>query len=371
MKNLKNKNLQEKLIIVFSGILFYVLLTNLPEVITGIKTFIGYFSPVITGGILAYIINPLAKALNTRLFKNIKNNKLKNILSNTLAFIIIILFITFSLIILIPQLIDSITLLSENLPLYTTTLEDTLHKFGLSRLEKYMHNSFSTSEKIIKTLASYAQNNASSIMETSLYAGKSTINLLIAFLLSMYLLNEKRTLKKGAMHLLETISTKEKYKARIGFLKKCDYILDRYIVLNLLDSIIIGTINAIIMAIIGLPYIGLISFAIAITNLIPTFGPLIGAMIGAFILVLVKPWYALTFIIVTLILQTFDGYILKPKLFGSSLGISGLWILIGIIVGGRMLGVIGILIAIPVVAILDLIYHNYLFPYLEKRFNIN
>jgi predicted PurR-regulated permease PerM len=105
---------------------------------------------------------------------------------------------------------------------------------------------------------------------------------------------------------------------------------------------------------------------VAVTNLIPTFGPIIGGAIGAFLLLLVEPWYALVFIIFTLILQNIDGYILKPKLVGDSVGVSGLWVLIGVIVGGKMFGIVGILLAIPGVAILDMLYGEFLLPWLEK-----
>ena len=106
-------------------------------------------------------------------------------------------------------------------------------------------------------------------------------------------------------------------------LRRCHAILNRYIVFNLLDSLIVGTANALFMAIVGMPYVGLVSFVVAVINLVPTFGPVIGAIIGGFILLMVNPWHALAFLIFTAILQTIDGYILKPKLFGDSLGVSG------------------------------------------------
>ena len=140
-----------------------------------------------------------------------------------------------------------------------------------------------------------------------------------------------------------------------------------YIVYNLIDSLIIGTLNAIFMLILGMDYMGLISFIVALFNLIPTFGPLIGGAIGAFILLLVRPLHALIFLGFTVILQLFDGYVLKPKLFGDSLGVSGLWILVGVIVGGKMFGVVGILLSIPVVALIDFLYSNYLLPALERK----
>ena len=121
------------------------------------------------------------------------------------------------------------------------------------------------------------------------------------------------------------------------------------------------------MSVMGMQYVGMISVVIAVTNLIPTFGPIIGGLIGAFILLLVNPLHALIFIIFTLVLQTLDGYVIKPKLFGNSLGVSGLLILIAIIVGGKMFGVVGILLAIPFAAIIDFVYKDYLLSTLEKK----
>ena len=121
------------------------------------------------------------------------------------------------------------------------------------------------------------------------------------------------------------------------------------------------------MALMGMPYIGFVSFVEAITNLIPTFGPIIGAVIGALILSLVELRFAIAFLIFTTVLQLSDGYLIKPKLFGSSLGVSSLWVLIGVIVGGRMIGVAGVLLAIPAVAIFDYLYRDYLLPHVEVK----
>jgi predicted PurR-regulated permease PerM len=121
------------------------------------------------------------------------------------------------------------------------------------------------------------------------------------------------------------------------------------------------------MLIVRMPYSVLISVIVGVTNLAPTFGPIVGAVIGAFILVLVEPWQALVFLIFTIVLQTLDGYILKPKLFGGSLGVSALMILISIILGGRLFGVMGILVAIPFAAILDFTWKDFVLKKLEER----
>jgi predicted PurR-regulated permease PerM len=183
----------------------------------------------------------------------------------------------------------------------------------------------------------------------------------------IYLLGGKRRLKDDGKRLLKASVSESRYEKIKDFFAKSHKIFNRYIAFNLLDSLIIGIVNAIFMTILGMPYVGLISFVVAVTNLIPTFGPVIGAGIGGFVLVLVKPWDARAFLIFTVVLHCIDAYLIKPKLFGDSLGVSGLWILIGVVIVGRMFGIVVILLAIPGVAILDMLYREYFMPWLEAR----
>ena len=167
--------------------------------------------------------------------------------------------------------------------------------------------------------------------------------------------------------LLKALLSQKHYKSASTFLSHCNGILNRYVIFDLIDGLIVGTVNAIFMAILGMQYSGLVSVVVGVTNLVPTFGPLVGAIIGGFILLMVKPVHALFFVIFTINLQTIDGYVIKPKLFGGTLGVSGLWILIVIIAGGRIYGIVGILLAIPIAAILDYIYREMLLPALERK----
>ena len=111
----------------------------------------------------------------------------------------------------------------------------------------------------------------------------------------------------------------------------------------------------------------LVSMIVGVTNLAPTFGPIVGGILGGFFLLLINPWYALWFLIFTIILQTIDGYVIKPKLFGDQLGISSVLVLVFIIVGGRLVGVYGVLLSIPLAAITDFVYRDYLLSYLARR----
>jgi predicted PurR-regulated permease PerM len=349
------------------AVILYVTLTNWGSVREGVGTFFHYFSPVILGVIIAYIVSPLSELYGRTLFCWIKKTRVKTFISNILAFITVILFLVFLLLMLVPQLIESVGTFAGNLDGYMASLHTWLDSLGVNASALDLDPFISSSEALIETLTEFIKKNLSVILSTSVGVGKGAVQFLIAFFLSIYLLSDKARLKGGIKTLIKAAFSGMKAEKVIKVLRRCHGILKRYIVFNLLDSLIVGSANAIFMAIVGMPYVGLVSFVVAVINLLPTFGPVIGAVIGGFVLLMVNPWHALAFLIFTLVLQTIDGYILKPKLFGDSLGVSGLWILVGVVVGGRAFGVVGILLAIPGVAMLDFLYREYFLPWLEAK----
>lgn len=350
------------------AVLLYVLLIRLPDVRKGIGKFIGYFRPVILGCVIAYIVNPLATLLSATMFRFIKKEKNRYTISCIVAFILVAALLVFSLMILIPQLISSIWTFIDNLDSYIESLGTWLEEIGLSK-DLLDLDSIIGSSKVEDSTKTIME-SASTVLSKSMSAGRGIARWLIAFMLAIYLLLAKGSLTKGAGRLIKAIFGEEKYAEITVFLTKSNDVFKRYIVFNLIDSAIIGALNFIFMMIMGMEYAGLITFVVALTNLIPTFGPLIGGAFGAFILLLVKPIHVLFFLGFTLLLQFLDAYFIKPKLFGDSLGVSGLWILIGVIVGGNMFGIVGILLSIPMVAILSFLYSRYLLPWLEKRHGI-
>ncbi|HBB18882.1 MAG TPA: AI-2E family transporter [Ruminococcus sp.] len=347
---------------------FYLIVSNIVDIWQGFTQILGYFSTVIGGCALAYMMNPLAKLYQRSIFRRIRKETLKWTLSIILAVTTVILFLVLIMSILIPQLIDSVSMFISNLDSYAKSLQSLIRGYLPEDHESPSFQNFVlSSENIINTIVDYIMENSSKIINISTNAGKSVVNWVIAFILSIYLLGAKNKLKAGVKRLLKALLSPKHYKSASTFLSHCNGILNRYVIFDLIDGLIVGTINAIFMAILGMQYSGLVSVVVGVTNLVPTFGPLVGAIIGGFILLMVKPVHALFFVIFTIILQTIDGYVIKPKLFGGTLGVSGLWILIVIIAGGRIYGIVGILLAIPIAAILDYIYREMLLPALERK----
>ena len=369
-----NKDLLEKKWVAYtlatcSAVVLYFLLSNVSDIFKGIGFVYRIISPLITGLIIAYIIDPFVTFLQNTVFSNVKSEHTKKKLSVTVALVGIAIFIILLMVALIPQIVVSIKTLFANMDNYIRSLQGFLQTASIEAAERGIDISGITrfGDNILSILSKKLPENFNGILTTSLSISKAIFDLFIAMFLAIYFLADKERLRGSFSRLLKRIIKADSYKAFTGFLERCNSILIRYIAFDIIDGIIVGVANFIFMSAAGMPYSVLISLVVGITNLAPTFGPIVGGVIGGFILVLVNPFYAIWFIIFTIILQTIDGYILKPKLFGGSLGVPGVWILISIIVGSRLLGVTGILLAIPFAAIVDFIYHDLIFQDERKK----
>ncbi len=349
------------------AVTLYVALTHLTEIFGAIGNFFGFFKPVTLGIVIAYLVHPLARLLRNTLFAKIRNENVRNGLANFFTFILVLLLLIIGLMILVPELIESVKTFAMNLDGYAASLKPLLERIGMADSALNLDTFVSSSENLLAMVAGYAEKNIQMILSASVVAGKGVFLWVIAFFISIYILSCKEMLKKGTMRLLRALAGEERGERTIDFFRRCNEICSRYIAFNILDCVIVGVANAIFMTVTRMQYTGLVSFVVAIMNLVPTFGPVIGGAIGTFILLMVEPLHALMFLVFTFVLQTVDGYILKPRMYGETLGVPSVWILVGAVVGGRMLGIVGILIAIPAVAILDLLYRKHLLPRLERR----
>lgn len=362
-KDLLNKPWMAYTIATCTAVVLYLTLSNMKNLLDLMGGIYRIISPLVIGVGMAYIVNPLVKFIEKTIFKNIKKRSLKHNLSVFFALMAILIIIILLMVALIPQIIFSIQTLVKNLDVYIGSLQELLQLASLAAAEKNMDISGITSfgDNILDELSTAVPNNIGNILATSLNISKAIFNVIIGVFLAIYFLLDKERLQIGVTRLLKRLLKEREYRAFASFWDRCNTILVRYIAYDIIDGFIVAMANFIFMSIMRMPYAVLVSVVVGITNLAPTFGPMVGGIIGAFIIVLVSPYQALWFIVFTIVLQTIDGYILKPKLFGGTLGIPGVWILVAIIVGGRVFGVMGILLAIPFTAIVDFIYHDFLF----------
>ncbi|WP_316637633.1 AI-2E family transporter [uncultured Ruminococcus sp.] len=373
-KLIKNRRVIYALSALAAGVLcavaiFFIVFLNVNSISGFFEGVTRVLAPIIIGLVLAYIIDPVAKFFETKVFVKLKKENLRRTLSAVIALVLVLSLLTLFIGTLIPNLISSISMLMDNADTYYATIEKAVNQ--INSLGFGLHIDLSAIEASIRNwLGDFVNNlsqNLSSILSTTKNIGAVLLNILIGVILAIYILFSKKYLLSGLRRLRKAIYTPKQYESDTRFWNRCHDIFTQYIGCNIIDALIIGISNAIFMLILGMPYVPLVSFVVGIANLIPTFGPIIGGAVGALVLVLVKPSYALWFLIFTVGIQILDAYVIKPRLFSSSIGLAPVWTLIAITVGGNLFGIVGILLAIPVAAILTFIYDERFIPWLEKK----
>lgn len=353
------------------GVVTYFILSNLPNALAWISRVVNLMSPIIIGIVIAYLIDLIVVFFENKVFRRIKKTKVRFILSVVVSILLVLILISLFVWLVLPHVVSSITHFVSNAQNYSSLLDDYLARLDEFAAEygfqlnatKWTANIHEWTDKSIE----YFTTNLSLAMDTVLLVGSMLVNVFVGIILAIYFLAGKKKLYSGIRRFRHALLTDEQYEKHTEFLKRSSAIFAKYISYTILEAIGVGLINALFMLIVGLPNVTLISVVVGVTNILPTFGPIIGGAIGAFILLLEDPMYMLIFIIFTLILQTIDGYIVKPHLFGDSLGMPSFVSLISIIVGGKLFGAIGILISIPFAAVCAILYRESFLPWLVKR----
>ena len=347
----------------------YVIFSNIGAIGGFLSAVARVLSPVIIGLVTAYIIDPLVEFFEEKVLRRMKNAKTRRTVSTVIALVLVLALLGLFVGTLIPSLISSISMLIDNAEGYYKTIEDVAEKingigFGLNINLEAIENSVNN---FLGNIVNNLSENFSSVLDTTKNIGASLVNALMGVILAVYFLFSKRYLLAGVERLRRAVWTPKQYDEKTRFWNRCNDIFTQYIGWNIIDAIIIGMSNAVFMLLLGMPYAPLVSFVVGVANLIPTFGPIIGAVVGALLLVLVKPSYALWFLVFTVAIQTLDAYVIKPRLFSSSFGISAVLTLVSITVGSKLFGIVGVLLAIPVAAILSFVYDERLIPWLQKK----
>lgn len=361
-KDLRNRNWYPYTIATCSAVILAFLLKNI-DLLGNLFAFVWrIICPLVVGAIIAYMMDPIARALEKKVFPKFKKANLGRKTSVALTCVIVYgsLFILFAS--LVPSLLRSISVLFGNIDGYEKNIVEFFQSHGVD--DAQMEKNLSTIVAKIKALVPILTKD---VADASPNMVGRFGNIGLGCILAIYFLLYKKRIVPWIVGVCKKVIHKESYQEFIGFCERCDTILLKYISCTLLDGLIVGVSNAVFMLVFRIPFVALISVIVGVTNLLPTFGPMVGGVIGFIILILLKPSYAFLFLIFTLIIQTIDGYVIKPKFFGNSLGVSSLWILIAIICGGKMFGVVGVLLAIPFAAIIQYLLEEILFPKVKEE----
>lgn len=326
-------------------------------------------TPFVIGFLFAYILNFPYKFFYNKAFKFLKGKKpfLENMrkpLAIICTYASVVAVLGFLIAILVPQIADNITSLVERVPAYI----DSIYKWLASMAEWLNHNynanididaSFAQlGQEIIKNLngATIANMSKNFLFDTLMPMITSTTagiyNFVMGIVISVYFLSAKemlcRQVKRMAVAFIPIKYLPKVYEVVDITDTKCG----RFLVGDIIDAAFIGVLVFITMSIFQLPYAALIAVLIGVTNIIPFFGPFIGAIPSAIILFLESPWDMLIFIAIVFVIQQLDGNLFKPKIIGSQVGLSSFWVLFSVIVGGSLFGMVGFILGTPIYAVI-------------------
>lgn len=356
------------LFIAFGAAVFFCAFNNLDAIKKFVKTILYYLSPVTSGLVLAYLLRPFAKFMERVPLKKIKSDKARIHISSLSAVILLLVIIVFLVATLIPQIVNSASTFASNINDYIASakllIADVLSHVEF--IEVDVDKVIGSSDEIFTAIVNWVTNNGDLFANFLKEASSQLVNFVIAVAMSVYALLDRRNLKRGLLRLERVVLGEAKTERVNSILNRGDTLMMVFLSSNLLDALLIGAANFVFLSIFKAPYVLLLSVFLGAFNFIPTFGPIISGVAASVVMLMVKPDLLIGFIVFTVVLQQIDGNVIKPLLFGDSTGLSPFWVLVSIVVGGRVFGVAGMLLGVPVFALLSSLYSEIVDKY-DKR----
>ncbi len=400
------------------SVLFVVFVFKFDSFAQGFSWVGSVAAPIICGIIIAYILNPLVDVIerklfgkmlrtkpgtdslvikqlrkspvaNTKMVKGLekraptmeekikKRRTLVRVLSIVVAYVIVLAALTGIVIAVVPSVAKSVIDLADQMPLYVEKADEWLQETFANNpdLVKYISGEISGLTDLVTKFADMVKPMSSDIIgniSSGLFKAASAVftalkNMVIGLVIAIYLLFSKERLLAQIKKMVFAMIKPEKARRLFTTASKSNVIFKQYIVSNLIDALIIFVCMMIGMLVMGMPYPMLIAVVCGVTNLIPFFGPFIGAIPSGFLILLVDPIKVIWFAIFVLVLQQLDGNVLKPLLFGESMGLPAIWVLVSIIVGGGLFGIPGMLLGTPVFAVFYMLFAEYVKDRLERK----
>lgn len=370
--------------VIAASLLFYFGIFHMDSLKSGFSTVYSILTPIIYATVISYILWPLIRFFEKKIVYPLcekkgwkPSKKVKKIIRmvGVLLSLIFFFYIIYGLLaMLIPEILSSITNIIDSFPRYISNIENWLSEILKNNptLEENSNMIFATmfsqaeswlSNDLLPQVNNIVKNFSSGFFGVLIFLK----NFIIGAMISIYLLYGKETYIAHGKQALYCIFRPETANNIIRDLQFVDKTFGGFIVGKLLDSLIIGILCYIGTTVLNLPYALLVSVVVGVTNVIPFFGPYLGAIPSAFLILLVNPIQCIYFVIFIIILQQFDGNFLGPKILGGSTGLSSFMVIVAILVGGGLFGIFGMFVGVPTCAVICTIFRNMITRKLEKK----
>ncbi len=350
-------------LVIAASIVFYYLIFHNKSFRSSLHGFVSILDPVFYGLILAYILNPLMQPIENGIHRVWKKNEWKSTRTSNLAVrffsaiaaFLILFFIIYGLVsLLMPQLIESVQNIIRNYPIYEANVIKWVNRtFGNQDVSQTTVTILEYADKIYDWAVGHLPEIDSIVSNVTQYLlgfVRLILNLVIGIIIALYILLSKEAMAAKAKRFMYAFFPVDTVNRVLHNLEFVDEKLGGFIIGKIIDSAIIGVLCYFVMWVMKMPYTVLIAVVIGVTNIIPFFGPFIGAIPCAILVFVVSPIKSLYFIIFIVLLQQFDGNILGPKILGNSTGLSGFMVVIAIVICNGLFGIGGTVFGVPLTA---------------------
>lgn len=339
------------LLIIGACILFYAVLGALDSVASAAGQVLGILSPFAGGIVLAYILDPFVRWMSATVLRGQPNLRWVAILCAYLLFLLLLVLLVW---LVVPQVWASLATLFTSLPGYIANVQ----RWLLGLQESYAINlqplldALEDYERLMNSVYTMVAGSAPKIVATLQAAASNVVSVFTAAASSVYMLSGKERLLRQLRAVVHALLPRPLAESALRICRIANENINGFFVGKVIDAALVGAVLFVILSILGISFTPLIAVLMAVCNVIPVFGPIIGAVPSVIILLFINPVQALEFLIVVVVVQQVDSNVLAPKILGRSLGISSFWVLFAVLLGANLFGVVGMVLGVPVFATL-------------------
>lgn len=376
---LNQENIRKiKEIILFTAVII-VCLWKYETVLDILFFVLNILTPFILGGAIAFVLNVPMNFVQRHLFdeERIKKSKVLQKMARPVSMILVLIavfgIVAIIMFILIPQLGETFANLGRSIQAFIPQIQEWAARLFNDNKEimDTVNNLDFDWNKIMDTGINFFKNGAGSVVNSTITAAKSIVSGLttffIAFVFAIYILLQKEKLGVQAKKVLFAFVRRGRAEATVEVLSLTYNTFSSFLTGQCVEAVILGSMFAVSMTILKLPYALLVGVLIAFTALIPIFGAFVGCGVGAFLIFMVDPMKALIFVVLFLVLQQIEGNLIYPHVVGNSVGLPSIWVLAAVSIGGSLMGVVGMLIFIPIVSVVYALFREIVYLKLKKN----
>ena len=364
------QNIKGLLLVVCGGVAFYCALQNLDVVWGAVRGLLGILAPFLLGGALAFVLNVPMRAIERHLLQNSRRGaKLRRPLALVLTLLAVLGVLALASLVIGPGIADAVMSIIREIPAAFDRLQKQLNGLAeslaayLPMIQEWLAGVNIDWESLSRRVLEYAQALGSGIVSSGggfiggVVSGVSTF--VIGLIFSFYILLQKEKLSRHGRQVIYGLLPLRQADRTLEILRLASRTFSSFLSGQCLEACILGTLFVAAMTIFRMPYALLVGVLIALTALIPIVGAFIGCAVGALLIAIDDPWKALWFIVLFLVLQQIEGNLIYPHVVGSSVGLPSIWVLAAVTLGGKLMGITGMLFFIPLCSVIYALFRSY------------